>query len=111
MLRPPPPLTWGANWVLLVGSVWNPRLTPGTRPARLPIWRPFSGRFSIWLPVMISPTPVSFWSMSGASARTVSSSDWPATAILNSTVVVAATFTVTLFRLWPAKPLRSALTS
>ena len=48
MLRPPPPATCGANCVDLVGSVWKPRLTPGTSAARLPNWRPFSGRFSIW---------------------------------------------------------------
>ena len=72
MLRPPPPATCGANCVDLVGSVWKPRLTPGTSAARLPNWRPFSGRFSIWAAVMISPTPESFTSMSGASATTVS---------------------------------------
>ena len=44
--------------------------------------------------------------MSGASATTVTSSVWPATVILNSTVVVAETLTATPLAVCPAKPVR-----
>jgi hypothetical protein len=96
--------------VLLVGSVWKPRLTPGTRAARLPNWRPFRGRFSIWVPVTTSPTPEDFVSMRDDSAVTVSASVMVATLRRNSEVVVDCTLT-TLFRDCVANPVRSTLTS
>ncbi len=110
MFRPPPPLTWGANCVLFVGSVWKPRLTPGTRAARLPNCRPFRGRFSICTPVTTSPTPDALLSTRGVSAVMVSSSDIVDTARRKSTAVVVLTFT-TAFRVCGANPVRLTLTS
>ena len=68
MLRPPPPLIWGASCVDFVGSVWKPRLTPGTSAARFANCRPFRGRFSIWASLMTVPMPVSPLSIRGALA-------------------------------------------
>jgi len=111
MLRPPPPATWGANCVDLVGSVWKLRLTPGTRAARFANCRPLRGRFSIWVPVISSPTPDCLTSTSGASATTVTSSVLAATDILNSTLVVADTLTETFFAAWAENPVRLDFTS
>jgi hypothetical protein len=91
--------------------VWKPRLTPGTSAARFANCRPLRGRFSIWVPVTSSPTPESFTSTSGASAMTVTSSVFCATVILNSTLVVAETFTDTPLAAWGENPVRVDLTS
>jgi hypothetical protein len=56
MLRPEPPLTSGAYCVLLVGSVWKLRPTPGTVAARFANWRPFSGMLSIRFTSTTAPT-------------------------------------------------------
>ena len=42
--------------MLLVGSEWKPRPTPGIVAARLANWRPLSGRFSIRLMSTTPPT-------------------------------------------------------
>ena len=111
MLRPLPPFTWGAYWVVLVGSEWKPRLTPGTRAARFPNCRPFRGRFSIWAVATTSPTPELLVSMSGASARTEISSVLVATFMRKSSPVFCDTLTTASLRVTVANPARSAFTS
>jgi hypothetical protein len=69
------------------------------------------GRFSIWVLVISSPTPDCLTSTNGASATTVTSSVLEATVILNSMLVVTATFTATFLAVWTAKPVRLDFTS
>ena len=80
----------GAYCVLLVGSEWKPRPTPGIVAARFANCRPLSGRLSIRLMSTTPPTDEEDVSISGVSPVTVTVSE------------TFATFNVMLMsRVWP----------
>jgi len=74
--------------VLLVGSVWNPRPTPGMVTARLANCRPLSGIDSMRPVSTTPPTAELLVSISGVSPVTVMVSDTDASLSDTSSVTV-----------------------
>ena len=70
-LRPLPPAICGEYCVLLVGSEWKPRPTPGIVAARLANCRPLSGRLSMLVTSTTPPTDEAVVSISGVSPVTL----------------------------------------
>jgi hypothetical protein len=90
--------------VLLVGSLWKLRPTPGTVAARLANCRPLSGRLSMRFTSTTAPTPDAVVWMRGEAPVTLTVSASAATFIGKSTACVCATFTSTSFLDTVAKP-------
>ena len=97
--------------MLLVGSLWKPRPTPGMVAARFANCRPLSGRLSIVLGSTIPPTDEAVVSISGDAPVTFTVSATEATLSAKSTACVWATFTSMSFFDIVVKPGRSAVTS
>ena len=98
MLRPLPPLICGEYCVLLVGSEWKPRPTPGIVAARFANCRPLSGIDSIRPTSTTPPTAEEVVSISGASPVTVTVSATFATVRPKSTEIVWPTLMTMPFR-------------
>ena len=101
----------GAYCVLLVGSLWKPRPTPGTVAARFANCRPLSGRLSMRLTSTTAPTADAVVWISGEAPVTLTVSASCATFSGKSTACVWATLTSMAFLDTVVKPWSSAVTS
>ena len=106
-----PPLICGEYWLLLVGSVWKPRPTPGMVAARFANCRPLSGMLSIRFGSTKPPTDDEVVSTSGDDPVTLTVSANAATFNGKSTDCVWATLTSMSFLDTVVKPGSSAVTS
>ena len=111
MLRPFPPPTCGAYWVLLVGSEWKPSPTPGIVAARLANCRPLSGMLSMRRTSTTPPTAeLAVWIM-GVSPETLIVSDTVATSSFSGMSIVWPTLTISPLFVSVLKPAISAVRS